>query len=155
MERHMPRENSFVTHVTELLEPLGFVTARRMFGGVGLHRGGQMFGLIIDDRLYFKTDALNRAEFEARGCEPFAYESKRGRVTTSYWTAPEDALDSAELLVPWGRRGMDAAQRAAARKAASTKDAPRKASPRAGTQVKKAPPRKRQAKPEGRSKTRR
>lgn len=62
----MAAGDAFLAHVLELLDGLGAVGARRMFGGYGLYRNDVMFALIADDTLYFKVDEHNRAEFEAR-----------------------------------------------------------------------------------------
>jgi DNA transformation protein and related proteins len=128
----MARMDSFVEYTLELLEPLGLVQARAMFGGWGLYHGGRMMGLIIEDRLYLKTDDLSRPDFQAAGGEPFIYDSGRGKpVTMSYWTPPADASDDAHALLPWARRAVDASLRAAqkkpAKKAPAKKPAPAKA----------------------------
>ena len=39
--------SNFTEFLLELLAPLGPVSARRMFGGVGLFHGGMMFGLHV------------------------------------------------------------------------------------------------------------
>jgi DNA transformation protein and related proteins len=119
----MARMDSYVEYTLELLEPLGPVRARAMFGGWGLYHGGRMFGLIIEDRLYLKTDDTTRAAFEAAGGEPFVYDSGKGRkpVTMSYWTPPPDASDDAHALLPWARRAVEAALRAAQKKPAVKK----------------------------------
>jgi DNA transformation protein len=83
-----------LAYVLEQLEPLGGITHARMFGGVGLRRHGLFFALIADDGLYLKTDAVNRPDFEAAGCEPFK---------------------------PFGRKALDAAQRAEANKGGKKK----------------------------------
>jgi DNA transformation protein len=125
----MARMDSFVEYTLELLEPLGSVLARAMFGGWGLYLGGRMFGLIIEDRLYLKTDDTTRSTFESAGGEPFVYDAGKGRkpVTMSYWTPPPDASDDAHALLPWARRAVEAASRAAQKKpAAKKKSAPTK-----------------------------
>ena len=100
----------FTLHCLELLSPLGRARAKAMFGGVGLYLDGLFIALLADDRLYLKVDARHRPAFEAAGCEPFRYTMKDGReMTMGYWTAPEDALDSAEAMRPWARRAMEAA----------------------------------------------
>lgn len=131
--------DSFVEYTLELLEPLGPVQARAMFGGWGLYYGGRMIALIINGQLYFKTDELTRPAFEAAGGEPFVYESgkRKAPVTMSYWTPPADANDDARELLPWARRAVEAAQRAAAAK----KPPPAKKAPRAKKPAR--PPRKR------------
>ncbi|WP_375768461.1 TfoX/Sxy family protein [Archangium gephyra] len=120
----MARMDSFVEYTLELLEPLGLVQARRMFGGWGLHHAGRMMGLIIEDRLYLKTDDISRPTFEAAGGEPFVYDASKGRkVTTSYWTPPADTSDDTHALLPWARRAVEASLRAAQKKPAAKKKA--------------------------------
>lgn len=119
----------FAAHVADLLAPLGPVSARRMFGGVGLFYGSVMFALIASDELYLKADARNRPDFEAEGEAPFGYDTKDGRRTLgSYWRAPARLLDEPDELVAWARKAVDAAlaaaqpqAKAAARKRASKK----------------------------------
>jgi DNA transformation protein len=129
----MARLDSYVEYTLELLEPLGPVQARAMFGGWGLYQGGRMFGLIAEDRLYLKTDDTTRPTFEAAGGEPFIYDSGKGGkpVTMSYWTPPPDAADDAHALLPWARRAVEAALRAAQKKKpAAKKSAAKQASRR-------------------------
>ncbi|MDC0708703.1 TfoX/Sxy family protein [Stigmatella sp. ncwal1] len=108
----------FVEYTLELLEPLGPVRARAMFGGWGLYSEGVMMGLIISGQLFLKTDELSRPAFEAAGGVPFVYDAGRGRapITMSYWTPPAEAVDDAYALLPWARRAVEAALRTAAKK---------------------------------------
>lgn len=119
------KPNEFVTHVLDILEPLGPVSARRMFGGYGIYIDRIMFALVAEDSLYFKVDAASRGEFEAAGLEPFRYTKKGKTVEMSYHVAPEDALEDAELLRDWARKGVDAAMRAAREKAPKKKSVKR------------------------------
>lgn len=113
----MPRRSEFVEHVVETLRGFGPVEAKPMFGGWGLYHRDSFFALVFEDTLYLKTDAGNRAEFEALGLEPFVYTQKDGdTIVTSYRRAPADALESADVMAEWARRGYAAALRAAARK---------------------------------------
>lgn len=126
----MARMDSFVEYTLELLEPLGPVQARAMFGGWGVYHAGRMMGLIVEDRLYLKTDDTTRPAFAAAGGEPFIYDPGNGRkpVAMSYWTPPADASDDAHALLPWARRAVEAALRAAQKKSAvKKKSAPAKA----------------------------
>ena len=107
--------NEFVSHVLELLEPLGPLRARRMFGGHGIYLDGMMFALVSKNTLYLKADEHSRGEFEVAGLECFQY-WKQGKICRiSYYAAPEDALEDAALLADWARRAVDAAMRAARR----------------------------------------
>ena len=85
-----------------VLEQLGRVvpvTARSMFGGVGIYSNGVFFALIADDTLYLKVDDTNRAAFEAVGSEPFRpYGDER---SMQYYAVPADALEDPAALAPW------------------------------------------------------
>jgi DNA transformation protein len=115
----------FADYAVELLSAAGRVAARRMFGGFGLYCDGVMFALIADDVLYLKADALNRSEFERAGAAPFMYEAKGRRMVMAYWRAPDDAMESRELMAPWARSALDAALRARAARPGAKASAPR------------------------------
>ena len=106
----------------ELLEPLGTITVRRMFGGAGLYVDGLIVGLEIAGTLYLKTDASSRERFADAGGRPFVYDGRDKPVTVaSYWTPPDDAMDSPEAMRPWARLALEAALRSAAAKPAKKK----------------------------------
>ena len=104
-----------VEHIVDLLRRWGPVGVKRMFGGVGLYRGGVMFGLVSDEQVYFKVDEGNAAEYERRGLEPFRYERSGKTVALSYRTVPEEVFDDAEALYAWARAAWEAALRAQTR----------------------------------------
>ena len=106
------RAGGFIDHVTELLAPLGGVSARRMFGGHGLYCDGVFFGIVHDDTLYLKADAVNRAELDRAGCEIFSYSRKGKTATLNFYRAPEDAMDAPQRMLPWARKALDASLRA-------------------------------------------
>jgi DNA transformation protein and related proteins len=104
-------------YLLDLLAPLGAVSARRMFGGVGLFLGGTMFGLIARGELFLKVGDSNRADYEAAGEAPFSYETKNGVNTIhSYWRCPPELLDDTELFQAWARKAAEVAAAAALRK---------------------------------------
>ncbi|MBC8056465.1 MAG: TfoX/Sxy family protein, partial [Rhizobiales bacterium] len=108
--------NEFVAHCVELLAPLGAVRSRRMFGGHGLYVDDLFVALIAFERLYLKADALTRSAFESAACAPFVYEGGGKTVTMSYFSAPEDAMESPPAMQPWARLALAAALRARAAK---------------------------------------
>ena len=110
----MVRENPFIAHILDQLGGFGPVAARAMFGGYGLYLHGVMFALVIEDTLYFKTDARNRDVFEAAGTGPFVYETRGRKVAMSYHEAPPEALEDADALLGLARGAYAAAQRAKA-----------------------------------------
>ena len=107
------KTSEFVTHVLDMLEALGPVSAKRMFGGYGIYLDGLMFALVADDMLYLKVDEETRDVFLAAGLEAFRYARKGKVYQMSYHAAPEDALENAQLLRDWARKAVDAALRAA------------------------------------------
>jgi len=110
----MPVSPEYLDYLLDLLQPLGPVGAKRMFGGAGLFLDGTMFGLIVDDVLYLKADGQTRGAFEARGLGPFTYKKKSRKepVRLSYFEAPPDVIDDSDGLCAWGRDAWDAARRA-------------------------------------------
>ena len=122
--------DEFVDHCLELLGRLGPCRARRMFGGHGVYVGEVFIAIIAGRRLYLKMDAASLPAFAAQGCEPFSFEARGQVTTTSYWSVPDEAMESPELMTPWGRRALDAALRAAANRAAPRRIKPVAASPR-------------------------
>jgi len=108
--------DEFIEYVMELLGPFGTAGTRRMFGGHGVYLDGLMFAIVSDDALYLKADEMNRVEFEQAGCETFGYTRKGKRATLNFFRAPEEAMESPELMLPWARTAYAAALRANAKK---------------------------------------
>ncbi|PUE08728.1 transcriptional regulator [Limnohabitans sp. T6-5] len=103
--------SDFIPFVQELLEGLGPVSARRMFGGHGLYHEGLMFAIVMNQQLYLKVDEQNRPDFEVLGLTPFTYPMKGREVALSYWSAPDAIFDEPAEAVRWARSAWDAALR--------------------------------------------
>ena len=137
--------SEFVTHCLELLGALGQPRAKRMFGGHGIYVDERFIALILNDTLYLKADDETRPRFEAAGSVPFDYATRDGqRVVMAYWAAPQDAMESPALMLPWARLAMASALRAAAskrpaatRSTAATPRQPASAKPPAGRGAKR------------------
>ena len=80
-----------------------------------------MFALIADNDLYLKVDRANLDDFTTHGLEPFSYFKKEKEFKLSYYQAPEEALESADVMREWGNKAYDVALRAAASKAKKKK----------------------------------
>lgn len=123
---------SSIDHATDLFSPFGDIRVKKMFGGAGVYCDELFFAIMDDEAIYLKVDDDTRAEFEARGLEPFVFEMKDGSSgTMSYYNAPEDIYDDEDELKRWTVMALDAARRAAkfkkkpAKKKAAKKRAPR------------------------------
>ena len=105
---------SYRSFVIEQLERISSITAKNMFGGVGLYAEGYFFALIAEDRLYFKVDDSNRPDFEAVGMEPFRpYGDERAM---HYYEVPIEVLEDVDALQHWAENAIAVAQRARQRK---------------------------------------
>jgi len=96
-----------------VLEQLGRVlpvSARSMFGGVGIYAGKLFFALIADDRLYFKVNDATRPEFERLGMEPFRPFGDDSAM--GYYELPADVLEDVNQLADWMKRSIDVAANA-------------------------------------------
>jgi DNA transformation protein len=112
-ERSLRGTEGFTIFVLDQLADLGDVTARSMFGGVGLYSGDLFFGIIARDVLYLKVDDATRPAFEAAGSAPFAPYPDRP-ATMQYYEVPLAVLESAADLVGWARDAVAVAARAKA-----------------------------------------
>jgi DNA transformation protein len=107
------QEIEFVSYVVDLMQSIGLVTAKSMFGGHGIFLEGLMFGLVADSILYLKTDKETVDEFKARKLEAFTYNKKGKAYKMSYYQAPEEALENSEQMNLWTNKAYEAALRAA------------------------------------------
>jgi DNA transformation protein len=105
--------DGFLDFLLDQLAGLGDVSARRMFGGVGLYAGDVFFGLVAQDALYLKADDKNRGRHEAEGMGPFKPYADRPE-TMQYYGVPVHVLEDADVLVEWAREAIGAGRRAAA-----------------------------------------
>ena len=109
-------EKEFAAYIVDLMQGIGPVEARRMFGGYGMFLDKLMFGLIADHELYLKVDCENKEDFEELGLTPFIYNKQGKEMKMSYHRAPEDVVENSELMAEWALKGFEAALRAAAKK---------------------------------------
>ena len=107
--------HDFIAYLHDLFAALGPIRTRAMFGGHGVYFEGLIIGIVIDDALYLKTDEQTRAQFQGAGCAPFVYRFDQSRprkppITMSYWSLPDDALESPQSMLPWAKLAVEAAR---------------------------------------------
>lgn len=130
-----PAHSDFAQYCCELLSSVGPCNAKRMFGGWGISIEGLTLAIIADlgsgEKLWLKASDDNRAHWEAAGCARFTYQStKDGEAVLrgmNYYSAPEEAMDSAHAMAPWARLALEAALKAKApkpRKSSTPRKAP-------------------------------
>ena len=104
----MPASAEFANYIAEQLAPLGGITRKRMFGGVGFcHYGAMVAILSHSNELYLKLPAPH-----AELGEPLI--SRRTDKATGgileipllYYRLPETALDDGDELRDWVRQAI-------------------------------------------------
>ena len=98
------KNRDFLVFVLDQMAGLRRVSAKPMFGGIGLYCGEDFFAVIDEGRLYFCTDETTRARYEARGTGPFEYAP--GKVLRSYYEIPVDVLEDDIELCEWAREAV-------------------------------------------------
>jgi len=98
------KEDSFKDFVLDQLGQLGGVTCRAMFGGYGLYHGKVFFGIIYNDRLYFKTDSTTRLAYLKRDMKPFRPNAKQTLKT--YYEVPLDIIEDRDQLSTWAKKAI-------------------------------------------------
>lgn len=110
----MSVSDAFRDYVLEQLGRITPVTARRMFGGVGIYADGLFFALLDDDVLYLKVDDETRSGYEAIGSGPFRpYGDDRAM---QYYELPADVLEDLDALGGWVSDALAVARRARGRR---------------------------------------
>ena len=105
----MKAHDEFINYLLELMQPLGPVSAKAMFGGHGIYLDDLMFALVANDVLYFKTGEDSLAKFEERGLAPFSYQRNGKTFNMSYCEAPAEVLDDTDAMTLWANRAVAAA----------------------------------------------
>jgi DNA transformation protein and related proteins len=126
----MTTSKDFADYCCELLSGVGSPTAKRMFGGWGIYIDGLSIAWIIDltpkgtgnnEKLYLKASDATRAQYEAAGCQRFIYAAKGVEKSVNYYTAPDDAMESPDAMLPWARLAFGCALEAKAKAKAKAK----------------------------------
>lgn len=113
--RPAPALPPYVAHCLELLAPLGLPRANRMFGAHGLYLDELFVGIVSDELLYLKVDAVSQPRFEVAGSTPFQYTARGERRSLGFWRAPDEALETPAAMAPWAQLAVEAAVRSRAR----------------------------------------
>lgn len=88
--------------------------SKAMFGGVGLYSEEILFGIIDDDKTYFKVDEQNIQDYKHEGMGP--WEVTAGQINQGYYQVPQKVIDSDMVLADWVVAAVGVAQRKAANK---------------------------------------
>jgi len=109
-------DKEFASYVVDLMQSIGPVYSKVMFGGHGIFLDALMFGLIADSVLYLKVDAETVNSFKDRGLDAFTYDKKGKQFTMLYYQAPDEALEDSEETNIWANRAYAVALNASSKK---------------------------------------
>ena len=109
-------DKEFASYVVDLMQSIGPVYSKVMFGGHGIFLEALMFGLIADSVLYLKVDAETVNSFKDRGLDAFTYDKKGKQFTMLYYQAPNEALEDSEEMNIWANRAYAVALNASSKK---------------------------------------
>jgi DNA transformation protein len=127
----MSVSSDFAEYCCELLSGVGSTTAKRMFGGYAIYVQGVSVAWLLDmekgnnAKMYLKASDETREQFESAGCQRFVYDMKGVAKSVNYYTAPDDAMESPDAMLPWARLALNAALDAKAKAKPKSPKAPK------------------------------
>lgn len=78
------------------------VSSRALFGGYGLYQDGCIFGIIVNNELYFKVDDTNAHKFEKYKSPYFVYSrGKHKKTKMPYMKVPDEVLENKKEVKNW------------------------------------------------------
>lgn len=121
----------YTEYVLELLDPIGPLTTRRFFGGVGIRAGSVQFAMVMRNSLYFAVDDATRAHYVGAGMGPFSYQTAKGVVRVNrYFELPEDVLHDPERLRAWSAEAIRVASESKKRQRSQARTGAKRPAPR-------------------------
>lgn len=99
----MSRDTGYLQYILEEIMPdVPGITSRGMFGGFGLYKNGVIFGLIIQDQLYFKVNDSTREDYLSRGSKAFSFDKKNKKmISLNYYEVPSEIMEDRNEIVIW------------------------------------------------------
>jgi len=79
-----------------------------MFGGFGLYANERFFGIIYDNRLYFRTSEETRSDYTQAGMTIFRPNDQQS--LKNYYEVPPAVFEDKESLVIWARKAINSAK---------------------------------------------
>ena len=110
----MPISPGLLEQIAAQLAALPELAIRRMFGGAGLYSSGVFFGVVDDDRVYFRIGDGNRDDFKHAGST--AFQPIPDKPAMAYFSVPTMVIARSERFVEWAKKAVDAARAARATK---------------------------------------
>ncbi|MCD9495474.1 TfoX/Sxy family DNA transformation protein [Photobacterium carnosum] len=94
----------------QLLDHLGNVRSRSMFGGFGIFAGETMFALVVNNKLHLRANAQTKEEFKQAGLKPYIYEKRGFPVRTKHYAILDEWWEKPEKIIEQAKYSLEAAQ---------------------------------------------
>lgn len=119
----MPVSPSYLEYVQDLLDGVGPIEIRRMFGAAGVMCDGAMFAVVDDDTLYLKADDAFAVELQEMGATRWVYSHRKegSKRESNHWSLPPEAADDPALARRLAERAIEIARSRKAAKAVRKK----------------------------------
>ncbi len=113
----MAFDSGLVEWAKEALEPMGTITMRQMMGAATLYCDGQIFAVVDESDIWFKSDATSNPVWDEAGCDHFTFTGSDGRTERmNYRRGPADVHDDPDAMREWAALGLAAGLRAPRKK---------------------------------------
>lgn len=106
----MSMTKAYREYVEEHLAPLVPLRVKNMFGEGGVYAEDLMFGMIVNDALYFRVDDTNRADYEALGIGPLVAHWNPTKLMP-YYEVPRAVIEDPDRLQAWANKAVAVAAR--------------------------------------------
>lgn len=91
------------TALSAKLDSISGITTKKMFGGHGIFHDGRMFGMVDSKaNIFFKTNEITRADFEALSAE------KHSKMP--YYNLPDAIMQDHDNLLIWAQKAINASK---------------------------------------------
>ena len=95
----MPVTPEFRKDVESHLARISPTRSKAMFGGVALYSGEYLYGILDDDRIYFKVDETNIDDYIKMGSSPWTVSP--GKVNAAYYEVPKEIWEIDMRIAEW------------------------------------------------------
>ena len=97
----MKNKNEFLNYMLDLLEPMGELSYKPLFGGYAICKHDAAFALVFDATVYFKTDMTNRKDYESYSSNPLTYQKQGKTISLSNLEVPAEVMEDQDRLLQW------------------------------------------------------
>jgi DNA transformation protein len=101
----MTMTKAYREYVQAHLAPLVPLRVKPMFGEGGVYAEDLLFGLIVNDALYFRVDDTNRADYEALGIAPLVAHWNPTKLMP-YYEVPRAVIEDPDRLQDWATKAV-------------------------------------------------